>query len=144
MSAVKETIIVLNGGEFFKRQMLFRMIGIVSWVITIQFFFPSTPEYIKAHTLYYWALTTALGYGFYRLTTHRYLFMLAQQKQINEQIKSFLDLKIDEDKEDFERLGELAVQLQIEKQLSIAKSGVSALFSIDTDTNGNKVLKIVK
>lgn len=144
MSAVKETIIVLNGGEFFKRQMIFRALGIVSWVITIQFLFPSTPEYIKAHTLYYWGLTTALGYAFYRLTTHRYLFLLAQQKQINEQIKSYLGLQTDEKKEDYEKLGELAVQLQMEKKLNLAKAGASALFSIDMDAKGNKILKIVE
>ena len=144
MSADKETIIVLNGGKFFKNQMVVRLISIALWVFAMQLLFPSTPEYIQAHTVYYWALITGLGYGFYRLTSHRYLFLLAQQKQINEQIKSFLDLKVEDSKEDSERLGELAVQLQLEKKLSIAKSGVSALFSIDTDAKGNKILKIVQ
>lgn len=143
MSAVKETIVVLNGGEFIKKQWLVRLLGIACWIIIAQFIFPSTPEYIAEHTFYYWALTMGLGYAAYRATTGWYLFMIAQQKQINEQIRSYLGLNLEE-AEDRLKMGELAVKLQLDKKVKISKPGASdAEFSIDTDKKGNKVLKIV-
>lgn len=143
MSAVKETTVVLNGGDVIKKQRFVRLISIALWVFFAKFLFPSTPEFIAENPIQYWAIIGGLGYAIYRATTGWQLFVIARRIQISEQVKSILGLDW-EKPEDLATAKELIGKLEHNEKVRIPKPGSRDVeFSIDSDAKGNKILKII-